>query len=431
LQKLFNMNSNIELLKKYNFWGDSSIELGYIRNDYLDKLFQFTGNKLIKVLTGQRRAGKSFILRQLANRLITNGTDKRNIFMLNMEFADFDFVKNYHDLDSLFKQYLTELNPKGKVYIFLDEIQNVEGWEKLINSYAQDYTEDYEVFITGSNSHMLSGELATLLSGRYVVLEILPFSYGEFLGISSKSVSRQSYIDYMESGGVPELFHLPVGEIRRSFISSLKDTVLLRDIVQRFDIKDSRLLEDLLVFVLNNSSNLLSINNITNYLRSQGRTVSFNTVSNYLEYLKNSFLIHSVERYNLKGKSLLSRVCKYYANDLSFKNYLYGGFGFGIGYKLENLVYLDLRRAGFEIYTGVFGKKEVDFIAIKSDKKIYVQVAYTLADEATAKREYAPLEALSDAYARLIVTMDDFSVPVHNGIVNVQAWNFAETLNKL
>ena len=422
------MEKQIEQLSRYNFWGESSIELGYIRHEYLDKLYQYCGNKLVKVLVGQRRAGKSYILRQLANRLIESGTDKRNIFMLNLEFADFDFVRNYHDLDDLFKQYLSEIKPTGRVYLFLDEIQYVNGWEKLINSYSQDYTADYEIFVTGSNSQMLSGELATMLSGRYVKTEVLPFSFSEYAELNKKDLSRQSYVDFMDEGGLPELSHLPKGEIRRSFVSSLKDTVLLRDIVQRYDIKDSRLLEDLLVYILNNASNLMSVNNITNYLKGHGRSVSFNTVSNYLGYLENSYIIHGLERYDIKGKSLLSRVCKYYANDLSFKNYLYSGFGYGIGYKLENLVYLDLRRGGWEVYTGVADDKEIDFVAMKSDRKIYVQVAYSVADEETARREYAPLEQITDANARYVVTLDDFKMNNLGGIEHVQAWTFGETI---
>lgn len=429
MPKSFSMEKYIAQLGRFNFWGNSSIELGYMRNTYLDRLRQYTGNRLVKVLVGQRRAGKSYVLRQLADKLIAEGVNRRNIFILNLEFTDFDFIRNYHDLDALFRAYLSEIKPEGKVYLFLDEIQYVEGWEKLVNSYSQDYTKDYEIFITGSNSQMLSGELATMLSGRYVTIEVLPFSFDEFAGINNKDISRQTYVDYLDSGGLPELFHLPGEEIKRSFVSSLKDTVLLRDIVRRYDIKDSRLLEDLFLYILNNASNLLSVNNITNYLKSQGRCVSFNTVANYLVYLQNAYLIHSVERFNIKGKALLSRACKYYANDISFKNYLYGGFGYGIGYKLENLVYLDLRRAGYKIFTGVNNGTEVDFVGFKNDRTVYVQVAYTIADDETSRREYAPLENITDAYARYVVTMDDFKISAHNGIEHVPAWKFGRMIN--
>lgn len=172
----------------------------------------------------------------------------------------------------------------------------------------------------------------------------------------------------------------------------------------------------------------MSVNNITNYLKGHGRSVSFNTVSNYLGYLENSYIIHGLERYDIKGKYLLNRVCKYYANDLSFKNYLYSGFGYGIGYKLENLIYLDLRRGGWDVYTGVSDDKEVDFVAMKSDRKIYVQVAYSVADEETARREYAPLEQITDANARYVVSLDDFKMSNHGGIEHVQAWKFEEVV---
>lgn len=425
------MEENFKALEKFNFWNGNVPQLGFLRTNYLDKILEFSNNKLIKVIVGQRRTGKSYILRQIANNLIKSGVNPTQIFYLNKEFLDFDFVKTYQDLELLVKLYLKKLKPDGKVYLFLDEIQNIESWEKLVNSYSQDYTINFEIYISGSNSKMLSGELATLLSGRYVSFEILPFSFKEYIGITKQEAIKSSYINYMQSGGLPELFKLPNEETKRHYISSVKDTVLLRDIIQRYAIKDPKLLEDVFVYLVNNASNMMSINNITNYLKSSGRKTTFDTIANYIGYIEDTFLIHKVERFDIKGKDTIAGNAKYYSNDLAYKNYLYRGFGYGIGYQLENLIYLSLRRQNFEIYVGVLPNKEVDFVAKKADQTLYIQCAYLLHDEATIKREYASLEAINDNYPKIIVSLDDIALPQKNGIIHVQGWEFEDLANQI
>ena len=212
------MDEYIKSLEKYNFWNGNVPELGFLRKNYTDKIIDYTGNKLVKVLIGQRRAGKSYILRQIVRKLIQSNINPQNIFFINKEFTDFDFVRDYRELESLVKLYREKLNPQGKVWLFIDEIQNVHGWEHFVNSYSQNFAESYEIFISGSNSNMLSGELATLLSGRYVNFEIFPFSFEEYAGITQKEISKQTYIDYMESGALPELFVLPNDETKRNYI---------------------------------------------------------------------------------------------------------------------------------------------------------------------------------------------------------------------
>lgn len=423
------MDENFAALEKYNFWNGHVPELGFLREDYTGKIMDYTGNKLIKVLVGQRRAGKSYILRQIAHRLITQGISPRNIFYINKEFTDFDFITDYHDLEALLKLYRAKFSPEGKVWLFVDEIQNVIGWEHFVNSYSQNFVDSYEIFISGSNSKMLSGELATLLSGRYINFDIFPFNFEEYAGITGKDPGKQTYIDYMETGGLPELFALPNTETKRNYVSAVKDTVLLRDIIQRYNIKDSRLLEDIFVYLVNNASNLVSITNIVNYFKSNGRKVSYDTVSNYIGYIEDAFLIHRAERYDIRGKETISGNCKYYINDLAFKNYLYPGFGYGIGYKLENLVYLELRRAGFEVYVGAMRDKEIDFVAKKGDRILYLQSTYILADEQTFQREYAPLEAIPDNYEKVVVSLDDVALPSKNGIRHTQAWQLRKILD--
>ena len=422
------MEENYTALKKYNFWEGNVPELGYYRKDYTDKIFDYIGSKLVKVLIGQRYTGKSYILRQIAHRLLKGGVNPRNIFYINKEFTDFDFITDYKNLEALLKLYREKLKPEGKVWLFIEEVQNISGWEHFVNSHSQDFVESYEIFISGSNSKMLSMELTTLLSGRYVNFEVFPFSYMEYTGITQKEVKKQSFIEYMESGALPELFVLPNDETRRNYISAIKDTVLLRDIIQRHSIKEPKLLEDIFVYLVNNASYLVSITKIANYFKSKGRKTTYDTVANYISYIEDTFMIHKVERYDIRGKETISGNCKYYINDLSFKNYLFPGFGYGLGYKLENLVYLELRRAGYEVYIGAIRDKEVDFVAKKGDRLIYLQSTYLLVDEQTTLREYAPLEAIADNYEKAVVSLDDIPLPSNRGIRHILAWNLHEIL---
>lgn len=422
------MEEYFAALERYNFWNGNISELGFLRKTYTDKIFDYAGSKLIRVLIGQRRTGKSYILRQIIHGLIETGVNPGNIFYINKEFTDFDFVSDYKDLEMLLNLYREKLKIKDKVWIFIDEVQSITGWERFVNSYSQDFVDSYEIFISGSNSKMLSTELATLLSGRYVNFEVFPFSYKEYTGITQKEINKNSYIEYMESGALPELFSLPNEETKRNYISAIKDTVLLRDIIQRHSIKDPKLLEDIFIFLVNNASNLISITNIANFFKSKGRKTTYDTVANYIGYIEDAFLVHKAERFDIRGKETISGNCKYYINDLSFKNYLYPGFGYGIGYKLENLVYLELRRAGYEIYIGAMRDKEVDFVAKKGERIIYLQCTWLLNDEHTAKREYAPLEAIPDNYEKAVISLDDISFPSNKGIRHIQAWKLPDFL---
>ena len=422
------MNEKIALLRRYNFWGSDSIDLGYKRSTYTDNIAGYIGSKLIRVLVGQRRSGKSYILRQIAGELIDSGINPNNILFINKEFTDLEFLKSYKDLDEVIKAYKKELNPVGKIYIFIDEIQMIDGWEKVVNSYSQDYSESYELFISGSNSKMLSGELATLLSGRYVSLEVFPFSYQEYLGITQQQSGRQSYLDYMSSGGLPELFMLNKPELKRNYVSAIKDTVLLRDIIQRYNVRDAKLLEDIFAFLVSNASNLVSIANIVNFFKSQGRKTSYDAVSTYIGYIEDAFLIHKCDRYNIKGKDIMSGNAKYYINDLAYKNYLYPGYGYGYGYLAENLVYLELKRTGYNVYVGSLRNKEVDFIAQKADRTIYLQSTYMLTDEATVEREYSALKAIDDNFEKVVISLDEITMPLNEGIRHIKAWELDKIL---
>jgi hypothetical protein len=275
---------------------------------------------------------------------------------------------------------------------------------------------------------MLSGELATLLSGRYVCFEIFPFSYSEYVGITRKESGRQSYLEYMNTGGLPELFMLQSQELKRNYLSAVKDTVLLRDIIQRHSIRDPRLLEDIFVFLVNNASNLISVSNIVKYFKGLGRKTSYDVVSAYIGYIEDTFLVHRCVRYDIKGKDTLSGNAKFYINDLAYKNYLYSGYGYGLGYLAENLVYLELCRAGYAVYVGNIRNREVDFVACKADRTIYLQSTYMLVDESTIEREYSALEAIDDNFEKMVVSLDEIALPSRGGIKHVQAWKLSSQL---
>ncbi len=422
------MDEKITAIRKYNLWKSNTFDWGYLRNEYTGKIIEVLGNRLVKVLIGQRRSGKSYILRQVAKQLIENGVRPENTLFINREFIDFDFLKTHKELDELIKSYKNELNPSGTVYIFIDEVQLIEGWEKVVNSYSQDFSENYELFISGSNSKMLSGELATMLSGRYVCFEVFPFCYSEYLGITSQEKDRKSYVEYMNSGGLPELFMLQKPEFKRNYVSAIKDTVLLRDIIQRNNIRDPKLLEDIFVFLVNNASNLISVPNIVNYFKGQHRKTSYDVVSNYIGYIEDAFLIHRCDRYDIKGKGTLTGIAKFYINDLAYKNYLYPGYGYGFGYLVENLIFLELCRSGFDVYVGALRNREIDFVAKKADRIIYLQSSYMLSDESTIEREYSALEAIDDNFEKVVVSLDDIALPLRKGIKHIQAWNLHEIL---
>ncbi|NLD94605.1 MAG: ATP-binding protein [Fibrobacter sp.] len=419
----------IDSIRKYNFWDNNLIDMGYPRTSYTNKVGQYIGNKLVKVLVGQRRAGKSYILRQIASKLISEGVLSENILYINKEYMELATLQSAAELEELYNVYRQTFNPTGKVYIFMDEIQYIDEWERFINSHSQDFAEPCELFISGSNSNLLSGELATLLSGRYVEFEVFPFSYTEYCGITRKEIGSSSYKKYLQSGALPELFNLPNEEMKRNYVSSIKNTVMLRDIVGRYKVKDVKLLDDLFVYLINTSSNLISITNIINFFASKKRKTNYETLSSYINYLENSFLVHRAERYNIKGKDTISGNCKYYLNDLSYPNYLYAGYGYGIGYLLENAIYLSLRRAGYQVYVGTIKDTEVDFVAIKGERKIYLQVTLQLTEEQTIEREYRSLKLIDDNFDKFVVSMDDYIIPTNEGVEHISAWKLDDFLN--
>lgn len=417
------MKTVFEKIRKYNPWEGLNYNLGLERDFYIEQIKKYLCNKLVKVIVGQRRTGKSYILRQIMNYLISkHDVNPKNIFYLNKEFTAFDDITTSLKLEELFEYYKSQLEVSGKIYIFLDEVQNITDWEKFVNSYSQDFISDYELFITGSNSTLLSGELATLLSGRYIEFEILPFSLVEFAAYKNRGINKDLFVDYLKTGGLPELLNFNNEEIQRHYVEDLKNTIVLRDIVQRKQVKDLALLEDIFKFIIVNIGNPTSLTSIVKYFKNKQKKTNYETLSTYVSYLLDTFVVHEVERYNIMRKQVLGGVRKYYLNDLAFKNFIFGYYPSDIGCHLENFVFLQLKRMGYRVLVGTINNKEIDFIAQKSGKTIYVQVAYLLNDPETVEREFGNLLSIKDNHEKIVISMDDVKFSDYEGIKHIRPW---------
>ncbi len=419
------MNNKINILKKYNYWTREEINTGYFRPNYIDRFSRYLNNRLVKVIMGQRRAGKSYLMRMIIKHLIEKeGVLRENIIYINKDIAELDFIDNSKQLVQIINEYQDTLKPAGKVFILLDEVQEIKDWEKAVNSFSQDYKFNYELFITGSNANLLSTELSTYLSGRYISFDVFPFSYEEYIGFKNMKKNKDSFLDYLKNGGIPESCNLEDPEIKKNYLLNLKDSILLRDIVRRCNVRDVYLLEKLLNFIIDSIGSFFSINSVVNYLKSSGYKANPETVGNYVGYLEQAYLIHEADRYDVKGKRILSGEKKYYLNDLGFKYYLSSSFDFGVGKYLENAVYLDLKRKGYTVYAGKLRDKEIDFIAEKDDIKKYIQVCYLLADESVVEREFGNLEQIADHYEKMVISLDDVNLGNRRGIKHINAWEF-------
>lgn len=422
------MKDNLTKIAPYNLWNGNVLPSGYSRQEYTTQMERFTGNRLVKILTGQRRVGKSYIMRQLAIRLMKCGVDCRNILFINRELSAFNFIQTYKDLDSLIDSFRKEIATEGKIYIFIDEVQDISEWERTVNSMSQDYTFEAEVFLSGSNSRLLSGELATLLSGRYISMRVYPFSYSEYRGVWNIEKNRSTFLRYLKDGGLPELINLTSEDVKQRYVEGLRDSIMLKDIVRRYAIKDIALLENLFSYLVNNASNMVSVTGIVKYMKGRGSKASYDTVAAYIEYLQEAFLLHKSNRYNISGKELLGGNFKIYTNDQSYHNYLFPTAGYGRGYILEGVVYMTLLRKGYEVNTGVLHNGEVDFVATCGQRILYVQVAFSVEDQATAQREYGAFKGIKDEGEKILVTMDEDTFPMQDGVRHISAWEFEELL---
>ena len=416
------MNLGFEQLQRHNYWEGPPADTGVPRRNCLEKLAEFSGNRLIKVLVGQRRTGKSTVLKQFIRHLIDGGVHPHHIFYFDKEHLDFADITGWRDLDEMIQVYFKHFDISGKVYLLLDEIQEVDGWEKLAASYSQDSRRDVELVITGSNSHMLSSELGTYLSGRYVPIAVYPFSFPEFVEAYGSHPDKAGLLDYLRRGGLPELMNLHTEEARRHYVAALRDSVILNDIVKKFGVQDVALLERLFHFLCANIGSLFSVNKLVNHLNNSGTRTNVETLSRYVDHLERALLIHACSRYDIRGKDILSGARKYYVNDLAFREHLASGFDPGLSRRLENCLYLHFKALGYRVHVGQSRNLEIDFVLERADERIYVQICYLLADESIIEREYRGLESIRDNYPKMVISMDDVHFGTRNGIEHRLAW---------
>lgn len=373
------------------------------RHQYLEKLKKLKDMQIIKVVTGFRRCGKSTLLLQFREYLKERGVDDSQIISINFEKLEFEHLLNYKELYS----YITErLHPEKMTYIFLDEIQLVEGYQKAVDSlFVRD---NVDIYITGSNAQMLSGELATLLSGRFIEIEMLPLSFSEFYELVGGD-RRNAWKRYFTNGGLPYTAYINDEDILHDYLLGIYNTVLLKDVVERKKVQDVALLKSVIKFLFDNIGNIVSSKKISDSLVSYGRKTTSVTVENYIESLSEAYVIYEANRYDIKGKQHLKSLEKYYVVDVGLRKLLLGSKNTDIGHTLENIVYLELIRRGFAVSIGKIDDLEIDFIAEKDGNKEYYQVSASVLDPATFEREITPLRKVSDNYPKYIITMDEFS----------------------
>jgi len=394
------------------------------RDLYLNQLIKFKDKKLIKVITGLRRSGKSTLLSLFENYLIASSVTKDHIIRMNFESFEFDDITTYKELHAYIKDHIIDKNEKH--YILLDEVQQVSSWEKVINSFLVDANVD--IYITGSNAYLLSSELSTLLSGRYVEIKMQPLSFKEYLNFlesDNESNLLEIFNQYIQYGGLPtvvELLDNP--DIIGPFLEGIYNTVLMKDVVERNGVRDAALLESILKFIAANIGSIVSTKKISDYLTSSGRKTTSETIDNYLKMLENAFIIYKANRYDLKGKMFLKTLEKYYIVDTGIRNQFTGLRNTDYGHVLENIVYLELLRRGYNVTIGKIGSLEVDFVATKPDEKIYYQVSATIMDEQTRERELRSLESISDNYPKYILTMDQTVFNDYSGIKVINIIDF-------
>lgn len=394
------------------------------RTEYIEWLKSWKDQQIVKVVSGVRRCGKSTLFEIYRDWLKSNGIGSERIISINFEDIDFEQLTEYHALYNYIKERLV---PDKMNYIFLDEIQHVPQFEKAVDSLF--LKENCDVYITGSNAYFMSGELATFLTGRYVELKMLPLSFKEFcsgLNASQTLSNAQKFSLYLKQSSFPYLTkHQNTETEVNNYLRDIYNSVLLKDIVARLKIADVTTLENVTKFLLHNIGNIVSVSKIANTLKSQGKGADQKTVDKYLRGLTDSLLLYESQRYNLKGKMFLSTNSKYYAVDIALRNMLVRGSESDIGHILENIVYLELKRRGCNVYVGQLDDGEIDFVAVKDNEIVYYQVSATTLDENTLKRELAPLRRVQDNYPKYLLTLDEiFGSADYDGIkkINVLVW---------
>ena len=394
-----------------------------IREMYLNRLIEAKDTEFIKVITGVRRSGKSTLLLMFKDFLLNNKIKESNIIYINFESAIYDDIKNYKDLYNYIKNKITN----DKMYILLDEVQNVDKWEKAINSLNIDFNVD--IYITGSNAYLLSSELSTLLSGRYIEIKMYPLSFKEFLKFNNYDETNveDKFFEYMKYGGLPAITLIKdKPDLVMSYLNDIYNTIVKKDIIDRNGIKDIALLENIIKYLATNIGSSVSSTKISDYLNSNKITYKSNhqTIDNYLNMLEKSFIMYKADRTDIRNKTLLKTLGKYYISDIGIRNIILGFRNIDEGHLLENIVYLELLRRGYKVNIGKTGDYEVDFVAENPNQIVYYQVTKSLDNEDVKFRELRSLESIPDNYEKIILTLDKTINKDYNGIkiINLLDW---------
>ena len=394
-----------------------------VREKYLNQIIQSKDLNLIKVITGVRRSGKSTLLLQYKDYLISQKISEKDIIYMNFESAKWYDIKDYHDLYSYVKEQVKDEHRK---YLLFDEVQNVENWEKAINSFMVDFNSD--IYITGSNAYLLSSELTTLLAGRVFTIRIYPFSFQEFVEaypFHNHETQYEQFDKYLKYGGMPMLINMNDNEeLMINYLNDLKEVVLKKDVISRNNIKDVVFLDNLIKYMASVIGNLTTPYSIAEFMRKNGSSISHETIDSYLKMLENAYFIYRVPRYELKGKQLLKTQGKYYFIDNGIKNMIDGMSSYASSSSYENLVYIELLRRGYEVYVGQYDNLEIDFIATKPNDTIYIQVSRSILDEKVEEREKKSLLAIKDNHRKIILTMDQVSNKQIDGIEVINIIDF-------
>ncbi len=397
------------------------------RELYLKKIRNFIDKPVIKVITGMRRSGKSMILKLISQELLEKGILSQNIIYINFESLMFSDLTEFKTLYNYIIEKSKTLT--GKVYILLDEIQEVEHWEKAVNSFMVDL--DCDIYITGSNANLLSSELATYIAGRYVEIKVYPLSFKEYIDFAKiqnpqNILSNEEYFEqYLQFGGLPGIHNFSYDKSNiYQYLSDIYSSILLKDVVAKNNIRDVELLERIILYIFDNIGNTFSAKNVSDFLKSQGRKLSRETVYNYLKALKSAYIISSVQRYDVKGKALLETMEKFYLTDLGFRHAKLGYRPNDIAGYLENIIYLELIRRKYTVNIGKLGTKEIDFIGTLENEKLYIQVTYLLASPETVEREFSPLKKIEDNYPKYVLSMDNLGEYNIDGIVRKRIIDF-------
>ena len=395
-----------------------------IRETYLKKIRPFYEQDLIKVITGIRRCGKSVILTQIIDEIKQNNIKDSNIIYINFELKKYSFIKCDDDLYNYIKENMTNNN---KYYIFIDEIQNIISWELTINSLKAEYKENISIFITGSNSDLLSSELATHITGRYVSFKLYPLTFKEVCELKevinkNKYELQELFDNYIIWGGLPQRFSLTNEEEIATYLTDVYNSIIIKDIIERFNIKEIDLFNRIVEFIVTNPSQEFSVESLTKYFESENRKVTKNTIYNYLDYMTKAFLISKASRYDLRGKRILTGKYKYYLTDLGLGKIMNSTKKLQLGAYLENIVYNELLTRGYNVNVGNLEQGEIDFIATKGNEKIYFQVTYKINEE-NYEREFGAFKYIKDNYPKYVISTDTLDLS-ENGIIhkNIIDW---------